>query len=100
MRLRIRGNSGMEVKFENECFTISLGEDLIETREQFLEHMGQMFDEAVYSGLRSNAMMIDEHGYIPKTVIMQRMEKGKESYDTLKEIQNYIQNTGYGVSLV
>lgn len=104
MRLRVRENSGMEVKFENECFTISLGEDLIETREQFLEHMGQMFDEAIYNsligerGLRSNAMMIDEHGYIPNTVMMQIMDDGKENYDTLKEIQNYIQNTGYGVS--
>ena len=88
----------MEAKFENECFTISLGEDLIETREQFLEHMGHMFDEAIYGslvesisereidkaltggrGLRSKVMMIDEYSHIPNTVMMQMMEEGKKS---------------------
>ena len=102
MRLKVRENSGMEVKFENECFTISLGEDLIETREQFLEHMGQIFDKAIYDsliggrGLRSNAMMIDEYSHIPNTVMMQMVEEEEEKYNTLREIADYMQKGSIG----
>ena len=51
MKLIIKGNNGIEVKFENECFTISIGENLVETRDRFLYYMGCMFDEAVYAAL-------------------------------------------------
>ena len=51
MKLIAREDSGMEIRIDNEHFVISMGEDLVETREKFLEYMGHMFDEAVYAAL-------------------------------------------------
>ena len=94
----------------DDTYTISKGETLVETRDNFLEYMGCVFDEAIYDslngedisedemdkcstggrGLRSKAMIIDDYSHIPNTVMMQMLEEGKEKYDTLREIQNYV----------
>lgn len=99
-------NNGIKVVI-NDTYTISKGETLVETRDNFLDMMGRVFDEAIYDslteditedemtggrGLRSKAMMIDEYSHIPNTVMMQMMEEGKESYDTLREITEYVKN--------
>ena len=91
----------MKVEIKDVCFTLGVGEDLIETREKFLEYMGQMFDGAIYDSLTEN-ITEEEMGkcltggrglsHIPNTVMMQMLADGKENYDTLKEISDYIQN--------
>ena len=89
MKLIARENSGMEVKIDNEHFTISMGENLIETREMFLEHMGHMFDEAVYAALSEKYPKVRE--YIDTKddeldEIVRQMGSYSESMDVLKEI--------------
>jgi hypothetical protein len=102
--------SGIKVVID-DTYTISKGETLVETRDNFLDMMGRVFDEAIYDsltedisedeidraltggrGLRSKVMIIDEYSHIPNTVMMQMLEEGKESYDTLKEITEYVKN--------
>ena len=100
MRLSVN-NHVMKVEIKDVCFTLGVGEDLIETREKFLEYMGQMFDGAIYDSLTEN-ITEEEMGkcltggrglsHIPNTVMMQMLADGKENYDTLKEISDYIQN--------
>ena len=70
MKLIARENGGMEVRIEKENFTISMGEDLVETRDKFLEYMGHMFDEAVYAALGQVEVKEDDMIYIPNTIAL------------------------------
>ena len=93
-------NNGIKIIID-DTYTISKGETLVETRDNFLDMMGRVFDEAIYDslsategeditedeigkaltggrGLRSKVMMIDDYSHIPNTVMMQMMEEGKE----------------------
>lgn len=115
MKVTTNGQSAIRIKM-NEDITFAIQDDLIKTREKFLEYMGHIFDEAIYDSLsatgediteeeidkcltggrrrRSKVMMIDEYSHIPNTVMMQMMEEGKEGYDTLREITEYVRNGG------
>ena len=105
-------NDGIKIIID-DIYTISKGETLVETRDNFLDMMGKVFDEAIYDsltediteedigkcltggrGLRSKVMMVDEYSHIPNTVMMQMLAEGKESYDTLREITEYVRNGG------
>ena len=109
----IDADGGIKVIID-DTHVIIKGETLVETRDNFLNMIGRAFDEAIYDsltedinekdidkaltggrGLRSKAMIIDECSHIPNTVMMQMMEEGKESYDTLREITEYVKNNGY-----
>lgn len=100
-------NNGIKIIID-DTYTISKGETLVETRDNFLDMMGRIFDEAIYDslnegdisedemtggrGLRSKVMMIDEYSHIPNTVMMQMMELSK-SHDSLKELADYVNGT-------
>ena len=105
MKLRIKNGSMIEVEI-NSCFSFAMGEDLVETREKFLDCMGQQFDGAIYQALEKN----DKKGFTCKSdieAIRQRDAWLKEktdvdvekildiagsvgSYDALKEIADYV----------
>ena len=100
MKLIARENSGMEVRIEKENFTISMGEDLVETREKFLEYMGHMFDEAVYAAL-SVKTMPKVREYVTTRddglddeldEIVRQISSYSEPVDVLKEITDYLEN--------
>lgn len=68
--------SGIKVTID-DIYTISKGETLVETRDNFLEYMGRMFDEAIYNSLNGEDITggrglrsIDEYSHIPNTVMM------------------------------
>lgn len=106
MKITTNGQNTIRVRM-NEDINFAIQDDLIKTREKFLEYIGQLFDKAIYDSLsetggediseerelRSKAMIIDEYSHIPNTLMMQVLEEGKESCDTLREIYNYVQDS-------
>ena len=109
--------SGIKVIIDS-TYIISKGETLVETRDIFLDVMGRVFDEAIYDslsaierediseeeigkaltggrGLRSKVKMMEDYSHIPNTVMMQMLDEGKESYDTLREIAEYVKDNPY-----
>lgn len=95
-------NGGIKVIID-DIYSISKGETLVETRDNFLEMMGRVFDEAIYYSLteEKNDYLEKElsdwreraNSHIPNTVMMQILEEGKENYDTLREIAEYVKNS-------
>jgi hypothetical protein len=116
----------MKVEIKDVCFTLGVGEDLIETREKFLEYMGQMFDRAIYDslteditggrGLRNNIPNIPDAAALRQRDewlndskndftdedaekilrIVMGRESIEDSYDALKEIADYMQKGSIG----
>ena len=103
-----------------------MGEDLVETREKFLDCMGQQFDGAIYQALEKKDNRGFTHNYdIPNVIALQNqlskpdaeaikqrdawlsektevnmedLEKILDiagSYDTLKEIADYVTESVY-----
>lgn len=60
--------SGIRVVIDN-TYVIPKGETLVETRNNFLDIMGSVFDEAIYSSLTEDKM--EDYSHIPNTVVMQ-----------------------------
>jgi hypothetical protein len=100
----IDADGGIRVIID-DTYVIVKGETLVETRDNFLDMMGRVFDEAIYDSLAED-ITEEEIGkcltggrglsHIPNTVMMQIMKDGKESYDTLKEITDYMQKGSIG----
>ena len=121
MKLRVKNGSMIEVEI-NSCFSFAMGEDLVETREKFLNCMGQQFDGAIYQALEKNDNRGFTHNYdIPNVIALQnqlskpdaeairqrdawlkeKTEVNMEdlniagSYDALKEIADYVIGEDY-----
>jgi hypothetical protein len=118
-------NDGIRIIIDDTC-TIRKGETLVETRDNFLEYMGQMFDEAIYNslteditggrGLRNNIPNIPDAAALRQRDewlndskndftdedaekilrIVMGRESIEDSYDALKEIADYMQKGSIG----
>ena len=72
MKITTNGQNAIRVRM-NEDITFTMQNNLIKTREKFLEYMGQLFDKAIYDTiteditdekrLRSNTIIIDEYSH-------------------------------------
>lgn len=82
-------NNGIKVVI-NDTYTISKGETLVETRDNFLDMMGRVFDEAIYDSLSATGEAVRD---LPNTVALEMIKDG--SLDTLKELSEYVQNNPY-----
>lgn len=82
-------DSGIKVIID-DTYTISKGETLVETRNNFLDMMGRVFDEAIYNSLNDENISEDEIG---KCLTGGRRKEdviNTVAFNTLKELQEYV----------